>query len=66
MSEITPENVQEKLDLFQQIQQQIQSLSQQISQIDIGETERTLEEIKDLGKKNYSIPSNWFCYEENR
>ena len=53
MSEITPENVQEKLNLFQQIQQQVQSLSQQISQIDmsIGETERTLEEIKDLGIK---------------
>ena len=52
MSEITPENVQEKLNLFQQIQQQVQSLSQQISQIDmsIGENERTLEEIKDLGK----------------
>ena len=53
MSEITPENVQEKLNLFQQIQQQVQSLSQQISQIDmsIGETERTLEEIKDVGDK---------------
>ena len=53
MSDITPENVQEKLNLFQQIQQQVQSLSQQISQIDmsIGETERTLEEIKDIGKK---------------
>ena len=53
MSEITPENVQEKLNLFQQIQQQVQSLSQQISQIDmsIGETERTLEEVKDLGKQ---------------
>ena len=53
MTEITPENVQEKLNLFQQIQQQVQSLSQQISQIDmsIGETERTLEEIKDVGKK---------------
>ena len=52
MSEITPENVQEKLNLFQQIQQQVQSLSQQVSQIDmsIGETERTLEEIKDGGK----------------
>ena len=52
MSEITPENVQEKLNLFQQIQQQVQSLSQQISQIDmsIGENERTLEEIKDAGK----------------
>lgn len=53
MSDITPENVQEKLKLFQQIQQQVQNLSQQISQIDmsIGETERTLEEIKDVGKK---------------
>ena len=53
MSDITPENVQEKLNLFQQIQQQVQSLSQQISQVDmsIGETERTLEEIKDVGKK---------------
>jgi|TARA_Y100000294_G_C8319018_1_gene241891 prefoldin beta subunit len=53
MSDITPENVQEKLNLFQQIQQQVQSLSQQISQVDmsIGETERTLEEIKDGGKK---------------
>ena len=54
MSDITPENVQEKLNLFQQIQQQVQSLSQQISQIDmsIGETERTLEEIKNVGKKS--------------
>jgi len=53
MSDITPENVQEKLNLFQQIQQQVQTLSQQISQIDmsIGETERTLEEIKNVGKK---------------
>ena len=53
MSDITPENVQEKLNLFQQIQQQVQSLSQQISQVDmsIGETERTLEEIKAVGKK---------------
>ena len=53
MSDITPENVQEKLNLFQQIQQQVQSLSQQVSQIDmsIGETERTLEEIKDVGNE---------------
>jgi len=53
MNDITPENVQEKLNLFQQIQQQVQNLSQQISQIDmsIGETERTLEEIKDVGEK---------------
>ena len=54
MSKITPENVQEKLNLFQQMQQQVQSLSQQVSQIDmsIGETERTLEEIKEVTKKN--------------
>ena len=52
MSEITPENVQEKLNLFQQMQQQVQALSQQASQIDmsIRETERTVEEIKDSGK----------------
>ena len=52
MSEITPENVQEKLNLFQQMQQQVQALSQQASQIDmsIRETERTVEEIKDAKK----------------
>ncbi len=52
MSKITPENVQEKLNLFQQMQQQVQALSQQASQIDmsIRETERTVEEIKDAGK----------------
>ena len=52
MSKITPENVQEKLNLFQQMQQQVQSFSQQASQIDmsIRETERTVEEIKDAGK----------------
>jgi prefoldin beta subunit len=52
MSEITPENVQEKLNLFQQMQQQIQAFSQQASQIDmsIRETERTVEEIKGAGK----------------
>ena len=52
MSDITAENVQEKLNLFQQMQQQVQALSQQASQIDmsIRETERTVEEIKDAGK----------------
>ena len=52
MSKITPENVQEKLNLFQQMQQQVQAFSQQASQIDmsIRETERTVEEIKDSGK----------------
>ena len=51
MSDITPENVQEKLNAFQQMQQQVQTLSQQASQIDmsIRETERTLEEIKESG-----------------
>ena len=54
MTEITPEIVQEKLKLFQQMQQQVQTLSQQASQIDmsIRETERTLEEIKDAGKNS--------------
>ena len=52
MNDITTENVQEKLNLFQQMQQQVQALSQQASQIDmsIRETERTVEEIKDAGK----------------
>ena len=52
MSDVTPENVQEKLNAFQQMQQQVQVLSQQTSQIDMSvrETERTLEEIKDSGK----------------
>ena len=52
MSDITTENVQEKLNLFQQMQQQVQALSQQASQIDmsIRETERTVKEIKDAGK----------------
>jgi prefoldin beta subunit len=50
MSEITPENVQEQVNLFRQMQQQIQNLSQQVSQMDmtIGETKRTLEEIEDI------------------
>jgi len=50
MSEITPENVQEQVNIFRQMQQQIQNLSQQVSQMEmtIGETERTLEEIKSV------------------
>ena len=50
MSEITPGNVQEQVNLFRQMQQQIQNLSQQVSQMDmtIGETKRTLEEIEDI------------------
>ena len=52
MSKIKPENVQEQVNIFRQMQQQIQNLSQQISQMDmtIGETERTLEEIINVGK----------------
>ena len=54
MDEITPENVQEKINLFQQMQQQSQALTQQVSQIDvtIAETERTLNELKGATKKN--------------
>ena len=53
MSDVTPENIQEQVNMFRQMQQQIQNLSQQVSQMDmtIGETERTLEEIKNVGKK---------------
>ena len=52
MSEITPENVQEQVNIFRQMQQQVQNLSQQVSQMEmtIGETERTLEEIKSVDK----------------
>jgi len=52
MSEITPENVQEQVNIFRQMQQQIQNLSQQVSQMEmtIGETERTLEEIKSVNE----------------
>ena len=58
MSEITPENVQEKLNLFQQMQQQVQALSQQASQIDmsINETERKNALMKlddDLDQQDY-------------
>jgi len=56
MDEITPENVQEKINLFQQMQQQSQALTQQISQVDISiaETERTIDELKDA-KKNTTV-----------
>jgi len=52
MSEITPENVQDQVNVFRQMQQQIQNLSQQASQMDmtIGETERTLEEVENAAK----------------
>ena len=47
MSDVTPENIQEQVNLFRQMQQQIQNLSQQVSQMDmtIGETQRTLEAV---------------------
>ena len=52
MSDVSQENVQEKIKEFQQMQQQIQALSQQISQMDmaIGENNRTLEELKNCEK----------------
>ena len=53
MSDVTPENIQEQVNMFRQMQQQIQNLSQQVSQMDmtIGETERTLEEVEAVGDK---------------
>ena len=53
MSDVTPENIQEQVNLFRQMQQQIQNLSQQVSQMDmtIGETQRTLEEIETVDDK---------------
>tara|TARA_B100001123_G_scaffold442342_1_gene585686 strand:+ start:563 stop:943 length:381 start_codon:yes stop_codon:yes gene_type:complete len=56
MSEVTPENIQEKINIYQQMQQQIQALNQQTSQIDISiiETEKTIEEINNA-KKNTPI-----------
>ena len=52
MSDVSQENVQEKIKEFQQMQQQIQALSQQISQMDmaIGENNRTLEELENCEK----------------
>ena len=52
MDEITEENIQEKINLFQQMQQQAQALTQQTSQIEmsVNEIERTISEIKDVGE----------------
>ena len=64
MSEVTPENIQEQVNLFRQMQQQIQNLSQQVSQMDmtIGETQRTLEEIETVDdKEQESGPSLKKC-----
>ena len=54
MDEITEENIQEKINLFQQMQQQAQALTQQTSQIEmsVNEIERTLNEIEDTNDKS--------------
>ena len=54
MDEITEENIQEKINLFQQMQQQAQTLTQQTSQIEmsVNEIERTLNEIEDTNDKS--------------
>ena len=54
MDEITEENIQEKINLFQQMQQQSQALTQQTSQMEmsINELERTINEIKDADSKS--------------
>ena len=53
MDEINEENIQEKINLFQQMQQQSQALAQQTSQIEmsINEIERTLSEIGNADEK---------------
>ena len=54
MDKITEENIQEKINLFQQMQQQAQALTQQTSQIEmsVNEIERTLNEIEDINDKS--------------
>ena len=54
MDKITEENIQEKINLFQQMQQQAQALTQQTSQIEmsVNEIERTLNEIEDTNDKS--------------
>ena len=54
MDEITEDNIQEKINLFQQMQQQVQALTQQTSQIEmsINEIERTLNEIENSNEEN--------------
>ena len=54
MDKITEENIQEKINLFQQMQQQVQALTQQTSQIEmsVNEIERTLNEIEDTNDKS--------------
>ena len=54
MDKITEENIQEKINLFQQMQQQAQALTQQTSQIEmsVNEIERTINEIEDTNDKS--------------
>ena len=54
MDEINEGNIQEKINLFQQMQQQAQALTQQTSQIEISvnEIERTLSEIGNADEKS--------------
>mgnify|MGYP003332235750 FL=1 len=54
MDEINESNIQEKINLFQQMQQQAQALTQQTSQIEmsINEIERTISEIEDSNEKS--------------
>ena len=54
MNEINEDNIQEKINFFQQMQQQAQALTQQASQIErsINELERTLTEIEDTNENN--------------
>ena len=54
MDKITEENIQEKINLFRQMQQQAQALTQQTSQIEmsVNEIERTLNEIEDTNDKS--------------
>ena len=54
MDEINEGNIQEKINLFQQMQQQAQALTQQTSQIEmsVNEIERTLSEIGNADEKN--------------
>ena len=65
MDEITEENIQEKINLFQQMQQQAQALTQQTSQIEmsVNEIERTLNEIEDTNDfyiyENFKLKNNY-------
>ena len=54
MDEINEGNIQEKINLFQQMQQQAQALTQQTSQIEmsVNEMERTLSEIGNADEKS--------------